>query len=161
MSAWGILLIIVGILAVLLGICALAVWLRKIYPYHGDEYDERQKQARGDAYRLAFGAGIVYDLLIAMGIGMENPSADLVFSLLLAGIFGQVMLVIFYCFLTHAELPLGKKPLGYAVSSFALSMLNILEFLLVGQSWVKLAAGMCFLTMAVLYLIAYIRQKRE
>lgn len=153
------LFIIIGLLAALLGICAIAIQIQKNNP--GQQYDERQKQARGEAYRLAFWAGTIYYLLIGLGIGLENPNSDLVFSLLMAGILGQMMLLHFYCFLTHAALPLGQKPLGNAVGYSVLGAMYILEYALLSVGWMQLALGCCFLIMALLHLITHIRQNKE
>lgn len=153
------LFIIIGLLAALLGICAIAIQIQKNNP--GQQYDERQKQARGEAYRLSFWAGTIYYLLIALGIGLEEPDSDLVFSLLMAGLLGQVMLLHFYCFLTHAALPLGEKPLGNAVCYFVLGAMYLYEYFFMGRGWIKLTVGLCILTMALLHLIAHIRQNRE
>lgn len=153
------LFIIIGLLAALLGICAIAIQIQKNNP--GQQYDERQKQARGEAYRLSFWAGTIYYLLIALGIGLEEPDSDLVFSLLMAGLLGQVMLLHFYCFLTHAALPLGEKPLGNAVCYFVLGAMYLYEYFFLGRGWIKLTVGLCILTMALLHLITHIRQSKE
>lgn len=151
--------VIVGVLAALLGLCIIVIQIQKNNP--GQQYDERQKQARGEAYRLSFWAGTIYYLLIALGIGLEEPDSDLVFSLLMAGLLGQVMLLHFYCFLTHAALPLGEKPLGNAVCYFVLGAMYLYEYFFMGRGWIKLTVGLCTLTLALLHLITHIRQNRE
>jgi len=159
MSAWHTLLIIVGILVALLGLSAIVIQLQKNYP--GEQYDERQKQARGEGYRLAFWAGTIYYLLIGLGIGLENPDSDMVFSLLMAGILGQMMLLHFYCFLTHAVLPFGQKPLGNAACYSVLGSIYIIEYAFLSRGWIQLTVGICILTLALLHLITHIRRNKE
>lgn len=159
MTTWITVLIIIGILAALLGLCAVAIRVRQKYP--GEQYDERQKQARGEAYQLAFWLGTVYYLLIGLIIGIERLDSELIFQLLIAGILGQFMVLNFYSFMNYASLPVGKNSMSSVVCFFALGAMYLIEHFVVFQSWVPLATGICFLTMAALHLINLIRQNKE
>ena len=159
MTTWITVLMIIGILAALLGLCAVAIRVRQKYP--GEQYDERQKQARGEAYQLAFWLGTVYYLVIGLIIGIERLESELIFQLLIAGILGQFMVLNFYSFMNYASLPVGKNSMSSVVCFFALGAMYLIEHFVVFQSWVPLATGICFLTMAALHLINLIRQNKE
>ena len=159
MTTWVTVLMIIGILAALLGLCAVTIRVQQKYP--SEQYDERQKQVRGEAYRLAFWLGTVYYLLIALMIGIERIDSELIFQLLIAGVLGQFMVLNFYCFMTYASLPVSKNSMSSVVCFFALGVMYLVEHFVVLQSWIPLATGICFLTMAALHLINIIRQNKE
>ena len=62
MPVWNAVFLLLGILALLVAVCLGVVWLERRFP--GKKFDERQKIARGNAYRLSSWVGNVYFLVI-------------------------------------------------------------------------------------------------
>ena len=166
MSTWKAVFVIGFVFAVIFVICALAIWIEKKYP--GEKYDERQKQARGNAYRLTVICGMVYHILAAVVCGMEDVSGDIWFMLIMYGVIGEAMILHVYCFLTHAAMPLDERPVFTMIAWLIMGVVYVLQYVirpvpagagLIGYA--QLVAGCCFLLLSAMHLISYIRQKRE
>ena len=170
MSAMSVIMMTIGVFAAMLIFCAGVIFIERKFP--SERYDERQKQARGNAYRLSFWTGMVYYLVVmtvlTFRIGKDMPIEP--FLLVFGGLLLQVMVSHFYSILTNSALPLSEKP-GVAVLSF--SFCGILQLAsqdysqpipLVGwgsQAWVTLLAGVSFLILALLHLISILRREKE
>lgn len=159
MSVIGMFILTVIVLAALFGLCHLAVKLQRDFP--SEKYDERQKIARGEGYRLAFWTGLVYSVVILIIIGFERLDSDAVVALITSGILVQAMVLHFYGFLTHSALPLGEKPMVSVVCFSIMGVMYLAEYFFLYPSWYQIVYGMCFLTIALLHLITHLRRDKE
>ena len=162
--------IMLGLLLALVLICIAVIWLERKFP--SEKYDERQKQARGNAHRVSFTLGMVYYLVILaiMIRQVDQPKIVEPYLLLFMGILLQVMTVHIYCILTHAALPLSEKP-GLAVGSYLLCAICHLlsnDFTkpmpFVGRGserWVWLAGMISFFALAIMHGISLMRREKE
>jgi len=107
MTTGSVLLWCFGILAALVGLCAIAAFFQK--HFENEKFDERQQQIRGQANGLAVGFGFCYFLMLfaATKLGWKLPLA--MSSLIVLGVLMQVMILQIYAMMHNAELPLGKK----------------------------------------------------
>lgn len=165
------LLFIFGALAGLVALCLLVIWFEK----HGPEgdYDERQRIARGNAYRISFWVGTAYAIFWAFYLIFSDPSSLPVspFYLILLGLCMVAMVFHIYCLLTRSALPLSGSPLlisgGYALAA----LLHLISFFISisppeyprpdsDTLLFRLTISMCFAALAVMYLIpAFWREK--
>lgn len=159
--------------AILMAVCATVIWLEKKYP--GKNYDERQKQARGNAYRFSFWLGMAYHFGLTIAAIWNRPwdseSVDL-YLLLYFGLILQAVAFHIYCFFTHAALPMSENP-KFSIGSYGvLSGINLMQFLgyrsielsFGGENsnkWINLLTGFLFLIMALLHLFQCIRDRKE
>ena len=164
---------IVGALALVMALCAAAVWLEKKFP--GKEYDERQKFAKGRGYRLSFWVGMVYFLAVAVVLIGQVDGEKTVepYLLVMIGLILQVMVDHTYCLFTHSALPLSQNRvvavLGYMVcGTLQLTQFSIWSnrdgFALVGHgssAWIWLIAGCYFFYIAVLHVIQALLDRKE
>lgn len=169
-SAIGIILLVLACIVIL---CFAAVWLEKRYPV--EDYDERQKAARGRGYRLSFWTGIVYYLIVALVLIRQVNGEKTIepWLLVVIGILLQALVQHTYALLSHAALPLSGKPLVMVFSNLFCGMLQFINFSmhreqysmsLVGygtSAWIFLIAGIGFFYLAALYLIQYLRDRKE
>ena len=102
MSVISALLLLCGIVAVLLLLCAVVIWFEKKHP--SKDYDERQKIARGNAYRFSFWMGFVYYFVLYIAVlwyfpkelRSGNVAPAMFFGMLIQGISFHI-----YCVFTH------------------------------------------------------------
>lgn len=174
MTFWGMLWIIILVLAFIVALCAVAVWMEKHYP--GEAYDERQKQAKGRGYRLSYWTGLGYFLCIAFYFLFQAEKETVIEPYLLVawGLLLQVMVDHTYCVITHSALPLSQKP-GMTIVSYlmcgSLQLVNFYQFYMrygavsfVGADsakWIFLTAGICFYYLVVLHAIQLLRDREE
>ena len=169
-SAVGMILLVLSCIVLL---CFGAVWLEKRYPV--EDYDERQKAARGRGYRLSFWTGIVYYLIVAIVLIQQVDGEKTIepWLLVVIGILLQALVQHTYALLSHAALPLSGKPLVIVFSNLFCGALQFINFSmhwkqysmsLVGygtSAWIFLIAGIGFFYLAALYLIQYLRDRKE
>ena len=160
---------ILAILAVLLGLyglCRLLLWWdgrRKA------RYDERQKEAQGRAYRVAFWVGAVY-LFAAMGLTWLGLNVQ-TWLLLFLGLMGMLMTFRFCCWVLRVGNPIFHDPRISLVCDLAVMGVALAE--LVGalsrwfrsgvmdsRFWFAMILGICFLVQCVMDL-AQLRRERE
>lgn len=167
--------VLVAIVAAIIGVCIAARFLEKHFPR--ENFDERQKIARGNAYRVSFWLGIVYNIFVMYYLlGLSRGKAPLIEPYLLAiGGFELVTLCFHgYCLLADAAMPLGQKPrkmaVGYLVigamqMSMALSQHRRHPVLsLVGMesnTVMMLMLGVFFLSLSAMYAIRSVWQEKE
>lgn len=160
----------VGGLVLLVALCAVVIFMERRFP--SEKYDERQKQARGNAYRLSFWVGAIYYLAImtVMIFQVENEKAVEPFLLVFGGLILQIMVMHIYCILTHSALPLSEKPRVAIAGYFVCGLLQLLTnnyselFPLVGkgsEAWVRLMVAVSFFALAVMHVINRMRRERE
>jgi len=108
----SILKIALSLLAVLAGIvllCLGVIYLEKKMPVKN--FDERQKQAHGRAYRISYWVGLVY-YLIAMLVCVNQVGKEKTiepYLLFLFGIMLQLTVDATYRMMTNCDLPLYQK----------------------------------------------------
>lgn len=167
--------VLVAIVAAIIGVCIAARFLEKHFPR--ENFDERQKIARGNAYRVSFWLGIVYNLGVLIYLsGLMDGRKPLIEPYLLAvGGFWLVTLCFHgYCLLADAALPLGQKTKGMAIGylmiggmqlSMALSRYRRHPVLsLVGReshTVMMLMLGVSFLSLSAMYAIRSVWQEKE
>ena len=173
MAIWEAIGLIVGILVFIIALCAGAIWVEKRFP--GQEYDERQKIAKGRGYRLGFWFGIAYYLGVSLILLWQVDGERTVepYLLVFAGIMLQGIVDHTYCLLTHSALPLSQNRL-YAVSGYVVcGALHSTQFYisskrdglsLVGHgsaTWIWLIGGCCFFYLTLLHVIQALRERKE
>ena len=170
MSAMKFLLFSLGVVILLVLVCLGAVWLEGRFP--GKRFDERQKIARGNAYRLASWVGNVYFLVI---VAIMIRWTDLTryvepYVLIFWGLELEVMVMHIYCIITHASLPLSEKPAATIYSYLFLGVLylTMVDFSqpldLVGYGSnrsIWLSIGLLFLAVAVMHILSLLRREKE
>lgn len=173
MSVMNAILLMCVFAAVLMGICAVVIWLENKYP--GKNYDERQKQARGNAYRFSFWLGLVYHFGLSLAAiwnhSWSSESVDL-YLLLYFGLILQAVSFHIYCVFTHAALPMSDNPKASIGCYGLLAVLNLMQFWgyhsielsFGGESsnkWANLLTGFLFLVLTVLHLLQLFRDRKE
>lgn len=172
MTILNTLLISFGVIVALVLLCMLVVWLEK----HGPEgdYDERQRLARGNAYRISFFFGVAYTFFLVFYLD-SSAGASLAVSpstLLWFGLIMEWMVFNIYCLLTRAALPFSGSPIltsaGYGLCAlfnlvFCLSYSNRPEYLRNGDTFIipHFFMGVCFASLAVMYLISAFWKEKE
>jgi len=173
MLAWKMVLLIVGVLAFVIALCAITVWMEKRFP--SKEYDERQKIAKGRGYRLSFWVGMVYYLAVAIVLIGQVDGEKTVepYLLVMIGLILQAMVDHTYCLFTHSALPLSQNRVvtvfGYVVcGTLQLVQFRILSkrggLALVGHGsspWICLIAGCCFFYLTVLHVIQALMERKD
>ena len=164
----GILLILAGA-AVLLGICwGLLRWGRG----RQTEYDERQCLERGNAYRISFWIGIAYYLVVITLAALDGTAEDLYFLIML-GVLIQILAFHFCCLLTHAELPLSKRPGAAIASDFLLGAWFFFNAFRGGITlgtklseirtfaWIDLLCGAAMVFLGLMQTVQFCRKREE
>ena len=168
----AVLLILLALAGIML-LCLAAVWVEERYPV--EEYDERQKAARGRGYRLSMITGLVYYTCVAFVLifQVDGKKAIEPFLLVVLGIILQGSVLHTYSILSNAALPLSGKPVVTILSSLFCGVLQLFAFSvhwrqfpagLVGHgssSWVFLIVGISFFYLALLHIIQLIRDRKE
>ena len=111
--------------------CLLAVYVERHFP--SEKFDERQKIARGNAYRFCHWVGLVYYFGLMVYFTFHTGKAEWPlepFLLLVIGILIQLQSFHIYCVMTHCALPLGEKP-----------MPTIIGYLVLGTMWLAMYFG--------------------
>lgn len=178
MSVGIVVLLFAAVIAFIVMACLLAVYVGRNFP--SDKYDERQKIARGNAYRFSHWMGMVYWLGLLVHFVMHTGESDWViepYLLLAIGMLIQLQSFHVYCLMTHSALPLGEKPMPTIISYFVLGGMYLLMYF--GQyipldaaravgydgamsfNLFRLLVSLDFFALAVMHLIAYLRKEEE
>lgn len=153
----------------------LAIWYKQKYP--PKEYDERQELAQGEAAKLSTGIMMIYFLVLFVAYGYrglvsnaEIPAIEAALAIFVGILFSQLVYQT-YCLLKHAALPLNKKPLGTMTGFVFLGVMDLLNYYLrcwlypgkasVMEGYLYLMMGMGAFYLGVLYLIDWLRQRKE
>ena len=162
----GTLLIIGGFLAMGL-LCWGLLWLERRAPV--EDYDERQKQARGSAYRISFWLGIIYYFCIAT-FGAMDGDPNTFSVMVMGGIVVQILAFHLCCLLTHASLPLSRKPMAAVAVCGLFAVKHLTELFMAGFDFqtplhegalLKLMCGVSFALLAVIHLIQARLERKE
>ena len=156
----------------------LAVYVGRNFP--SEKFDERQKIARGDAYRFSHWTGMVYYFGLMVYFTLHNGKSEWIlepFLLLVIGMLIQLQSFHVYSLLTHCALPLGEKPMTAIISYFVLGGMYLLQYF--GQyipldaaeaagidgamsfNLFRLLVSLDFFALAVMHLIAHLRKEEE
>lgn len=157
-------------LAAIVALCFAALWLEKHFPM--TNFDERQQIARGKAYRLSFGVGIIWIIVsilyMSFGGNMDNMPVILWFSFL-----AQTITFHIYCLLTHAALPMSQKPMTAILSYGLLTLVYVVNTVIAididtrwpdkpqANTWMKLSLAVWFGGLTIMHLIQYLRDRKE
>ena len=174
MELFVLLMALMGTVGVLV-FSVLAVWYQKKYP--PKDYDERQELARGEAAKLSMFVMLIYFLAHFAAYGYRGLVYDAELRAMeaaLAIMLGlEVSLLInhTYCLLTHAALPMNKKPMGMMVSYFFLGVVDLLNYFLRCwlypasasrmEGYLYLIIGIGATYLCILYLIEWLRSRKE
>ena len=168
MEFMKLLLLTLGVMLALILLSAAAIFMERKFP--SENYDERQKQARGRAYCLSFWVGIIYYFIIMCIMIFGEIASVEPYLLLFFGFTLQVMVLHIYCVMTHAAVPLSEKPGVAIISYFVMGVLNLLmndyskPFPLVGErsvSSIRPVLGIIALALASMHLIQLMRDRKE
>lgn len=161
--------LLAGVGAIFL-ICWVILWFEKNFA--SEKYDERQQLARGRAYRAAYCVGIVW-IFVSLFYIVFGGDTDGLLMVLYLGFVAQAMTFDVYCLLTHASLPLSKKPLSSILSYAGLAVIygiNTITGIEIDARYpdkpqmftlLWLSLVVLFGTLCVLHLIQYLRDKKE
>lgn len=174
MSTGVILLLYAAILALLIIVCALAIhWKQNS---SSEKFDERQKIARGNAYCFSWWVAIAYYFALMTYFVFHTGKSDWViqpFLLIFIGFLLQLQSFHIYCLMTHSALPLGEKPVPTIIGYFVLGGLHLLQYFLqyipenvgyagaASTNLLRLLISADFFSLAILHLIAYLRDRKE
>mgnify|MGYP003313781114 CR=1 FL=1 len=167
-----------AILAVLAGIVVLCVgvirWEKRYSDEKDEKYDERQRYAQGNAYKLCFYVSLCYylGLLFCMPFMEEMESA---YMLMFIGVGLQLMVYHIYCLLSHAALPLSEtdRPWRVIYTYSGLWVINIIQFVggllekaedltnLSGDAMRNLMLSVIWGSLALMHLIQYFYDRKE
>ena len=178
MSVGIVVLLFAVVIAFIVMACLLAVYVGRNFP--SDKYDERQKIARGDAYRFSHWVGMVYWLGLLVHFVMHTGEGEWMtepFLWLIIGILIQLQSFHIYCLVTHSALPLGEKPLPTIVGHFVLGGMYLMMYIdqyipldaaeaagydgAMSFNLLRLLISLDFFALAVMHLIAYLRKEKE
>ena len=169
-------LVLKGILwmaAALLGITALCwyrLWIEKKAP--SDDYDERQKIEQGKANGITMLTGLIYFVVLMCWMERGTLPADPRF-LIFVGILLELMVYHIYCLMTHAALPLSRKPKSAIGSYVTLGIIWTLRACMYDPAWGMdlhgtgvgfwrfVLTAFCAFSLAAMHLISYLRDKKE
>ncbi len=158
--------------------CVLAVYLERNFPT--EKFDERQKIARGNAYRFSHWVGMIYYFGLLVYFTLHTGKSEWVlepFLLLTIGILIQLQSFHIYCLLTHSALPLGEKPMPTIVCYFIMGGMYLLQYFgqyipldaakaagldgAMSYNLLRLLIALDFFALAVLHLIGLLRKEKE
>lgn len=165
--------ILVALAAIVL-LCLGVLWVQKRYP--SEEYDERQKIARGKASTLAMIVGVVYFLGICLWLlnQVEAPKTVEPYILVMIGLELMAMVDHTYCLLCHAALPFSQKGISTAICYLICGLVDIGQFAL-RKNWVEtiswvgkgtqplfyLLMGVTFLYLGLMHAIAWLWDRKQ
>ena len=165
------------VIAAMVSVCLVAVYLERLMP--SKKYDERQKIARGNAYRFSFLLSMVYYifLLIYFTLGTGRMEWTLQpFLLVTIGILIQMDSFHIYCVLNHCALPLGEKPKTTIVCYSVMGITYLAQYYMLyipenvvglsdsssrSMNLFRLLISFSFFSLAILHLISCLQKEEE
>lgn len=162
-------LLVVGLLVVVVLLCAVVTWIENKIP--GTEYDERQKLVKGKAYALAFNAGLLYYIPVTIWQMLQAEAGKSfmeMYLVLFLGLWMQMLLFNTYCIFHGAGLPLSQKSSWAIGTCIFFSGYYFLKYFGFREELNRTGFKLILLLMAVgcsylalLYGIQMIRDRRE
>ena len=165
---------ILAALAAIVLLCLGVLWAQKHYP--SEDFDERQKLARGKASTLAMSVGVVYFLGVCLFLlnQVEKTKTIEPYLLVMIGLELMAMVDHTYCLLCHAALPFSKKGGSTAICYLLCGLVDIGQFALRREwvstlSWVGkgtqplfyLLLGVTFLYLGLMHAIAWLWDRKQ
>ena len=165
------------VIAAMVAACLAAVYLERLMP--SEKYDERQKIARGNAYRFSFLLSMVYYIFLlfyfTLGTGRMEWTLE-PFLMVTIGILIQMDSFHIYCVLTHCALPLGEKPKTTIVCYSVMGISYLVQYYMLyipedvvglsdsgsrSMNLFRLLISFSFFSLAILHLISCLRKEEE
>jgi len=183
MSIWNALIYVLCAVGVILLLCWLVLFVERKLPW--PQYDERQRIARGNGYRMAFIIGVIYFIGVSHFLWIQGNDEPVISTRLLVfiGLALQIMSFHIYCLLTHSALPFDEKPTFPIIAYLALGLWEIMSvwssvtygrdfgqtllpdgMVFVGYAstvWIELIMAVCSLSLAIMYLTRALRKEKE
>ena len=178
MSVGLVVFIFVIVIAFVVSASVLAVYLERNFP--SEKYDERQKIARGNAYRFSHWIGMIYYFGLLIYFTLHTGKSEWVlepFLLVTIGILIQLQSFHIYCLMTHSALPLGERPLTTIVCYFITGSMYLLQYFgqyipldaaeaagfdgAMSYNLLRLLIALNFFALALMHLIAHLRKEKE
>ena len=178
MSVGLVVFIFVIVIAFVASASVLAVYLERNFP--SEKYDERQKIARGNAYRFSHWIGMIYYFGLLIYFTLHTGKSEWVlepFLLITIGILIQLQSFHIYCLMTHSARPLGEKPLPTIIGYFIMGGLYLLQHFgqyipldaaeaagfdgAMSYNLLRLLIALDFFALAVMHFIAHLRKEKE
>lgn len=178
MSTGLIVFLFVIVIAAIVVAGVLAVYLERHFPT--EKFDERQKIARGNAYRFSHWTGMIYYFGLIVYFVLHTGKREWAvepFVLLMIGILIQLQSFHIYCLMTHSALPLGEKPLPMIISYTLLGAMYLVQYFfqyipkdaaeaagLTGAgsfNLMRLLISLDFFSLAVMHLIGLLWKEKE
>lgn len=172
-------LLLIGAVFILVVFCAVSIWLDKKATARmekaqkeGTGFDERQIIAQGKAYTTSsVTLAVYYGCLTLFLMECEDYPAN-IGVWVGAGLLVGSLVYSIYCLMTDAMLPLDKGMVIGGIGFFVGGVFLLMAVLVgnVGKDitmisdahdWINLISGIWGTAMGVIYLIAYLRDKRE
>lgn len=165
------------VIAAVVAVCALAVYLERNMP--SDKYDERQKIARGNAYRFSFLLSMIYYIFLLFAFTLRTGTDGWhwePFLFITVGILVQMDSFHIYCVLTGCALPLGEKPKVTIICYFLMGAAYLAQYYMLyvpedvvglsdsgsrSMNLFRLLISFSFFSLAVLHLISCLRKEKE
>ena len=165
------------VIVAMVAICLGTVYLERLAP--SEKYDERQKIARGNAYRFSFLLSTVYYIFLlfyfTLGTGRVEWTLE-PFLLVTIGILIQMDSFHIYCVLNHCALPLGEKPKTTIVCYCVMGITYLVQYYMLyipedvvglsdsgsrSMNLFRLLISFSFFSLAILHLISCLRKEDE
>ncbi len=170
MTLLQITLLLTAGVVVLGALCWGILFLERHFP--SKQYDERQKVARGNAYRAGFYLGLVWLIASGLVVGYDAHEGTLMFVLFL-GFVAQMLVFHIYCLLTHAAMPLSEKP-WMSIASYGIMAVfygvNVFTARNIDARWpdkpmvntlIQLTMAVGFGSLSLMHLIQYLRDRKS
>ncbi len=172
MSTLQAVLWILGVAIAIAAVCAVSISIGN--QKESKMYDERQKAARNEGYRVAFYVGAVYYAYMIPNLKGKNYLGVEPYLLLLFGLLMQILTVHIYALLKDSALPLGEKP-GWMAATYTVWGINhllnmpryhtdVVGLPLMGygsEKWIYFSTGCLFFLLALSHLISMLRHRKD
>lgn len=174
MAAFYVVLIALGVLLVLVLICAVALWWNR--SGENPRYDERQLEEQRKAREVSDMVSMIYFIFVMCWLALAEMNGKETlkpYLLVWIGLVIQIMTYHIYCVMTHAALPFGQKPVATICWSTFAGLVQFGNYytshagepLITDQNQgvgvINLVAGVVFLAIALLHLITLLREEKE
>ena len=170
-----VLLISMIIIVAIVAFCGLTVYLEQHFP--SEKYDERQKIARGNAFRFSWYIGMAYYFCLLIYFAFHTGNSGWIlepFLLVMIGILLQLQGFHIYCLMTHSALPLGEKPIPTIIGFLLLGAMYLVQYFMLyipddvvgftgsqSMNLLRLLIALSFFSLAILHLISNMWKEKE
>lgn len=163
-------LIMIGVVLLILGICALCIWFERSFP--ANDYDERQQIARGKGYRFSCYITLLYYAAVSIYVATADPSSAVTSSLMMAGLVVMLLALELYCLLNRVGLAKWVNPVSTIVCFFGIGATQLGRaiyrllfeeelYTTTAGAYANMFWGVSFIVLGTAHLIAYLRRDKE